>query len=51
MTARCWCGAFAKHTENGINCDACGGELSAELDLKPSGYEWDGEKWVQGGQR
>lgn len=43
---RCWCGAFAEHTEDGIHCDSCGDEIDPELDLKPSGYVFDGNEWV-----
>lgn len=43
---RCWCGAYAEHAPNGISCDSCGDEIDADLDLRPSGYEWDGQQWV-----
>lgn len=45
---RCWCGAFAQHTPEGIDCEKCG-EMApnADADLRPSGYEWDGDQWTQ----
>lgn len=47
VQTRCWCGAFVAHTPEGIDCSACGDEIDADLDLRPSGYEWTGGRWVQ----
>lgn len=47
--ARCWCGAFATHTPEGIECEKCGDLApTAGLDLEPSGYEYDEDagRWV-----
>lgn len=44
---RCLCGAFAEHTQAGIDCDACGESYRGKLDLIPAGYEYIDGQWQQ----